>query len=71
MLEGSTRSKTWIMDQKGQLGFTRINIKIKIIIFIVLKLSLRVDLVLGLKGSTRVDSSQCINKNSYYHNFKT
>jgi hypothetical protein len=71
MLERSTRSKTWVMDQKGLLGLTRINISIKIVIFIVLKLSLRVDLGLGLKWSTRVDSSQCINKSGYYHSFKT
>ena len=50
-------------------------IVIIIIIIIVLKSNLKVnlrqDLDHGLGGPTRVNPSQCTNKNCYYHSFKT
>jgi len=97
------------MGQEGKHGLTRVNIRIKMVIIIVLKFNSGVDLGQGpnhyLGGSTlvflgqhnkknyyhhsletilwgqsrarfgsrviRVNLGQCMDKNSYYHSFKT
>jgi hypothetical protein len=52
---------------------TRVNIRIKIVIIFVLKLDSGVDLVHGSRWSTQVGqlTRVKVDKNGYYHNFKT
>jgi hypothetical protein len=63
------------MCQESQFELTRVNIRIKVIIIIVLKLDSASqpgqDPGYGSVGSARVDSSQCKDKKYYYYSFKT
>jgi len=69
--------KAQVTNQKGKFGLTRVNIKIKEIIIIVLKLNLGVNPIQGpghgSGESIRVDPGQRMDKNNnnYYYSFKT
>jgi hypothetical protein len=74
-LGGQPRSKALVIDQVGQLGLIRGNVRIKNVIIVVLKPYSGVNWgkaqVTWLGGSTQVNPSQRIDKNGYYHSFKT
>jgi hypothetical protein len=65
--QGSTRDKARIIGRESLLGFSWVNIRIKMIIVIVLKPYLGIE----LRQGSGWPPSQCKDKNSYYHNFKT
>ena len=69
------RDKILVTNHEGQLGLIYVNIKIKKIIIIVLKLGSEVDPKQdsgqGSRGATLVDTRQCVDKSGCFNIFKT